>query len=279
MQLYVLDLVEGGTTLVADEPARGLALCGGPPKWSHDGKRIIFSATPGNEVRRSRLMALDVRDGHPTYTDLGPGNCPTFSGDDRKIAFLLNPGNELGADSGVWVMQADGSQRRRLGEYGVPFWSPDGREFLLLGFGDFPQAIVMSFEKVTDGTVEVPGYRIFSWPSWAGPGTLVAALSTRAEGDTIALIDVTKPVEAKIIEVLWQRDKELDVTPRWPVYWPETRRCYFLGVEGEKRTLYYVDRGKSRRATKVEVKGHNNKLGGLAFSPDGRYLLIGDNRP
>jgi len=35
MQLYILDLVQGGTTLIADEPVPGLGLCGGPPKWSH----------------------------------------------------------------------------------------------------------------------------------------------------------------------------------------------------------------------------------------------------
>jgi len=142
----------------------------------------------------------------------------------------------------------------------------------------------MNLEKVTGGKVEVPGYRIFSWPSWAGSGTLVSALSTRKvgdreEGDTIALIDVSNPAEAKIVEVLWRRGKELDVTPRWPVYWPETRRCYFIGVEADKRTLYSLDRGKSRRAKQVEVTGNNNKLGGLSFSPDGRYLLMGDNRP
>ena len=111
---------------------------------------------------------------------------------------------------------------------------------------------------------------------------IAAAVNRLAGGlkrDTIALLDVTDPAKTKIIEVLWQRGKELDVTPRWPVYWPPTRRCYFLGVDGTKRTLYSLDRGKSRRPTKVEVEGNNNRLGGLAFSPDGRYLLMGDNRP
>jgi hypothetical protein len=36
-------------------------------------------------------------------------------------------GADPGAEGGVWVMRADGSQRRRLGEFGAPFWSPDGR--------------------------------------------------------------------------------------------------------------------------------------------------------
>ena len=80
------------------------------------------------------------------------------------------------------------------------------------------------------------------------------------EGDTIALLDVTNPAEAKIIEVLWKRSDELDVTPRWPVYWPETRRCYFVGVEPKKRTLYR-QRGKSRRAKHVEAKGYDDRLG------------------
>ena len=137
----------------------------------------------------------------------------------------------------------------------------------------------MNLEKVTGGKVQVAGYRLFSYPSWAGPGTLVSALATRDEGDTIALLDVSNPAEAKIIEVLWQRGEELDVTPRWPVYWPETRRCYFVGVEPNKRTLYSLDRGKSRRAKPVEAKGQDDKLGGLSFSPDGRYLLLGANRP
>ncbi len=285
MQLYMLDLLQGGNTLIADEPVRGLALCGGPPKWSHNGSRIVFSATPGNELHLSRLIAIEVFDGRPVYRDLGPGNCPTFSGDDTKIAFLLNGGAIPGAAAGLWVMQADGSNRRRLGEFGAPFWSPDGREFLILSHADYPQATVMNFDKVTDGTIQVPGYRIFSWPSWAGPSTLVSILKSGnagagKEGDIIALLDVSNPGQARIIEVLWQRGDELDVTPRWPIYSPATRRCYFIGVSANnKRTLYSLDRGKSRRAKEVQVKDHHDKLGGLAFSPDGRYLLMGDNRP
>ena len=87
-QLYMMDLVAGGTTLLVDEALPGKTY-NGVAKWSHDGKRIVFGA----EGRGGRhLMMLEIRDGRPSFTDLGPGNCPSFSRDDQRIAFLLNPG-------------------------------------------------------------------------------------------------------------------------------------------------------------------------------------------
>ena len=91
MQLYLLDLVAGGKTLFVDEVVPGRTFAGSA-KWSHDGRRIVFDATPGRDWQQSHLMMLEIRDGRPSFTDLGPGNCPTFSRDDKRIAFMLNPG-------------------------------------------------------------------------------------------------------------------------------------------------------------------------------------------
>ena len=195
---------------------------------------------PGFE--RSRIKAIEIRDGLPACIDLGPGNSPTFSPNDRRIAFALEAGCVPDAEAGVWVMQADGSECRRVGEYlGAPFWSPDGRELLIC---DYPaKSIVINLETKEAAVLEVPGYRrTCSWPSWVGPGTLVASLAAGQEGDTIALLDVRKPAEAKIIEVLWKRSDDLDVCPIWPVYRADTRRCFFVGFEPTKRTLLSVQR-------------------------------------
>jgi hypothetical protein len=112
---------------------------------------------------------------------------------------------------------------------------------------------------------------------------VVTALAPKGkyEGEVIALLDVREPAEAKILEILWKRTADLDVTPRWPVFRPGTRQCFFQGVDGDKRTIYSVQRGESMRAKHMGVVGHQlgpgPGLGSLAFSPDGRYLPLDAN--
>ena len=275
-RLYMMDLVESRTTLIADETEPGFNWCN-EPKWSQDGTRIIFATWPLPGFERCRIKLILSRDGLPRCVDLGPGHSPTFSPDDRRIAFTLEPGSEEG-EPGVWVMQADGSGRRRVSEaYGTSFWSPDGREFLLCGYAQ--EHTIINLEMKEAGILEVPGRKISSWPSWAGPGTLISALGPGEEGDSIALLDVRQPAEAKVIEVLWKRSDGPDVNPRWPVYREDTRVCIFVGEEPTQRLLLSVKRGVPGRVKRLEPRGYNDKLGGLAFSPDGRYLLFCGNRP
>ena len=197
---------------------------------------------------------------------------------------MLHAGIEAGAGGGVWMMHADGSGRHHVGDFGSPFWSPDGREFLINSYSLPTTSTVINLETREVGVIEVPEHQIFSWPSWAGPGTVATALAPKEkyEGDSIALLDVHEPAEAKILEILWKRSADLDVTPRWPVFRPGTRQCFFEGVEGDKRTIYSVQRGESLRAKHMGVVGHQHgprpALGSLSFSPDGRYLLLDANR-
>jgi hypothetical protein len=49
-------------------------------------------------------------------------------------------------------------------------------------------------------------------------------------------------------------------------------------VEGTKRTLLAIKRGENGLAAALEGEGHEDEMGGLTLSPDGRYLLFGANR-
>jgi RNA polymerase sigma factor (sigma-70 family) len=290
MQIYMMDLTDGGTTLIADEPRRGL-IRSADPMWSNDGRQIVFEAAINRQWERSRLMSIELRenDTRPTLTDLGPGACPSISSDDKKIAFLFAPDiadlSTLDADQsarpGVCVMDADGSNRRPAGEFGAPLFSRYSRECIINDFSDaFTTTIVMNLDKLTDGILAVEGYQIFSWPSWAGPGRIVSCLATHRDGDTIALLDVSNPGKAKIIEVLWKRGPDSDLSARWPLYIPETGTCYFFGVNpANKRILLRIRREKPGTVERMEPDFKDDWRGGLSASPDGRYLLFHANRP
>ncbi len=281
--LYLIDAAGGPTTLIANEPAPQLDQCGSP-SWSHDGRRIVFDATPGIEVgradfSRSHLWSLELDGGRLATNDLGPGNCPDFSPADDRIVFLLNPGGVPGAQAGVWLMQSDGSGRRSLGDYGRPKWSPESRQFLIAGFSTPAEVTIMDVRPERSGVLNIPDHKVFSVPNWAGEGTLVAVIGA-GSGDAIALIDVTDPAQGKVKEVLWKRDKGLDVQPFNPVYSPVSRQCVFVGkTEGKGRALYSFHQGKPDRPARLEPgEQFDNLIQDPAFSPDGRYIVFSGDR-
>src|SRR4029077_19333250 len=114
--LFLIDAEGGEPTLIANEPDPWLDKCTSPA-WSHDGRQILFDVATGAAPLStiSRIKALDLAKGRLEIKDLGGGNCPDLSPSDDRIIFLLNPGSTLGAAGGVWLMRADGSDRRFLG--------------------------------------------------------------------------------------------------------------------------------------------------------------------
>ena len=264
----MMDVVKGEATLIADQPAPDLVRCGSPV-WSHDGRRILFDATPGTQWGLSRLRLIELGKGRPTVTDFGAGNCPTFAPADDRIAFLSNAD---GAQNGVYLMKADGSERRLLGDYGIPKWSPDGRQMMIVGFGDVRQVTLMDVKPEKSGVVSIPDFRIYSVPSWAGNAMIVAVFGAN-EGDQVALIDVSDPDQPKVKDVLWRRANGPDVTPTYPIYSAISRNCVFVGGQAKGMSLYSVQQGKGLPAKPLGIQEGHDLIVNLAFSPDGRYVL------
>jgi dipeptidyl aminopeptidase/acylaminoacyl peptidase len=283
--LYLIDAVGGAATRIANEPAPGLNQCGSPA-WSHDGRRIVFDATPGRQVggadfRRSHIRSIQLDGDVLSAGELGEGNCPDFSPADDRIVFLLNNAPEPGASVGVWLMQADGSARRSLGAYGRPRWSPESRQFLLAGFGNPTALTIMDIRPERSGDLALPEDAIFSVPSWAAEGTIVAVVGpAHGPGDSIAVIDVTDPPRAKIKGFLWKRGPGLDVQPYHPIYSPATGCCVFVGkTQGKGRALYVLTPRAAGRPARLEADGlFDNLIQDPTFSPDGRFVLFSSDR-
>jgi WD40-like Beta Propeller Repeat len=275
--LYLIDVEQGAVTLIADEPTPGLTHCGSA-RWSQDGKRILFDATPGSKWNQAHIFVIEAGEVRPKVTDLGPGNCPSPSPDGKLVAFLLNNGAVPGAGSGLWVMNADGSGRQPLGSYGRPYWSPDNRQVLIVSFSEPCRLTLMDVETRKIRSVEVPGQQVSSIPSWVDRNTLVASLGTGDER-TIALIDVTDPEHGKIKEVLREKDDKPKVIPAYPVYLDRSRLGFFVNANPKGMSLYSIQQGKSARPKRLERDGFDKLIADIAASPDGRHLIFCSDRP
>ncbi|WP_422924763.1 TolB family protein [Singulisphaera sp. PoT] len=281
--LYLLDAETGDATLIVDEPDEGLVY-GGSPEWSQDGTRLLFDVTPapGNAFDKSRLQLFEAGQKTPELSDLGPGNCPGLTPEGDRVIFLLNPGAVANAEPGTWIMQATGQNRRFLCEFGRPKISPDGKRLLIVSFADPTQLSLIDIKTGEPHQVSLAEPKIYTTPTWYGTGsdTLIAAVGD-AESDSIALVDISKPEEAKIKKVLWKRGPELETRPVYPIYSPETDLCIFIGrprSHDPAGTLYSFHPGRSEKPRPYERKGYGIALSDPIFSPGGRYVVFSSEK-
>ena len=114
------------------------------PVWSSDGARILYGARPSRPAEDGQPIELfQIR---PDGADLGPlAGGPhreynhAFSPDGATIAFDAHAAGAWESDDGrweLWLMNADGSGRRRLTDNAVndwgPSWSPNGARIVFL---------------------------------------------------------------------------------------------------------------------------------------------------
>lgn len=274
--LFVIDIEKATVTPVASEPLDGHAYCG-TPEWSPDGKRILFDATPGNAWSKTHLIAADfpVRK-IDDVTDFGPGNCPAWSPDGKQVAFMLNPGAVPNAEPGIWIMDAKGENRRRLAAGAMPKWSPDGKRILSVSFSNPRQLSIIDVEKETSQSVDLPGHEFVTTARWAGDGETLITVVRENGPLSIALVDVSRPGEAKIKRTLWTRGDRSTVSPMYPDYSAKTKRCVFVGWESQGSALYVL--GADGPPRRIEKAGFDVSLASLALSPDGGKILFCSDR-
>ena len=147
------------------------------PSYSPDGETILFTmprpcgscapSTGKDDAQVWSLWSIPSSGGEPTIVlrDAGFGE---YSPDGSTIAYTrISGGGERG---GLWIANADGSDRRQLlaGELIFPRWSPDGTR---IAYGDEGESRTYVFDVATGETTSVAG--VSSWPEWVDDDTLL----------------------------------------------------------------------------------------------------------
>lgn len=134
------------------------------PDWSPDGSRIAFEdSSPGSVEASLYTIAADGSDRQQLTNHVGAGDGPLWSPDGQHLLWVGHCGCDADPAGGISVMDADGSDRRRLytnrlggGAYRAD-WSPDGTEIAFTGdLGpDFPEEQRYGLFKIsTSGGLE-----------------------------------------------------------------------------------------------------------------------------
>jgi Tol biopolymer transport system component len=128
--------------------------------WSPDGSKILFtgSQTTSN-AWLSQIFVLDVASGGTTQlTGTGYNEHAVFTPDGQRVVWMTNAEATSGTD--WWVMNADGSQKRRLTYFAEPAspqwmganltvtranaWSADGSWF----YGDAQESLITQSQEI-----------------------------------------------------------------------------------------------------------------------------------
>ena len=127
------------------------------------------------------------------------------------------------------------------------------------------------------GQLEIAGKKTFPDPNWASDGIIVAPIGIDS-AEAIALVDVSKPEEAEVKEILWTRGKDLDVEPSYPLYSARTHRVVFVGLDNQKKKAFIpLNEGRSTPQA-ARARGAIEGDQGPRPSPDGRNVLFSSNR-
>ena len=144
---------------------------------------IVFSISKNQNVDIYKLSRLGGELTQLT-TDKSSETKPTWSPDKKTIAYL----SDINGTSTLWIMDSNGSNKRKLVSGREPSWSPDGKRvaFTSSVFHDNDEIYIINIDG--SNRVRLTNNRKFDWfPAWDPMGRRVSFNSEQFGGQELML--------------------------------------------------------------------------------------------
>ncbi len=184
--VFVMRVTGSGATQLTDVPGYNAR-----PNWSHDGRRITFTACRVTDSSCEIYVMNADGSGQTKLTDdFSADIMSVWSPDDKRIAFV----SDRDGPEHIYVMNADGSNATRLTDGGaddvLPTWSPAGTRlaFQTNRDGNNEVYVINADGSNPVNLTQSPASETF--PAWSPAGDKIAFQSDRAGNGEIYVMNV-----------------------------------------------------------------------------------------
>jgi hypothetical protein len=271
----ILFLNADGSESACLEPMVEYSSCGSP-RWSRDGSKIVLDAWRSWCGENARLCHVIVAnpDGSE-MKDLGLGAIPSVSPNSKLITFC-----QYSPDSGIWIMNIDGSDRKLIDSEGwCPDWTTNNEEVVYTVYTDGGANLRVCNTKTGKfrHLFKASKYRQIFWGlSCSSDGKWVCFRGTLPNGESELAIISTEG-EDKGFKVLLPNDAAKDVTyfDNYVNWTPDNKRVTALlrTKDRPEIQLYYLDLEGKTAPKWLSGQEPSTQRYCCSWSPDGKKLL------